>query len=103
MLILHSPLVIALGFLADFDSEYTKEFSYEKFNRIQKGMIKEEVLNILDEPFYTWNPGYECMVYSRAKPVGQTIQRYGDINWHHTYVCFKDGKVEVSGRNTFFN
>lgn len=112
VLFLHSPFISLFEFLGDFDTEYTKDFSYKKFVQVKNGMTKEEVVMILGEPLDELVFPYpsidsgtyeECYQYSQAKPKNMTIQRYGDINWHQVLVCFFDEKVFVTTRNTFFN
>jgi hypothetical protein len=112
ILILHSPLVAAFEFLADFDTEYSKGFSYEKQSQVKIGMNKEEVEKLLGQPFDQSSFPYpnaasgtneECYWYSQAKSYSERVQRFGDINWHRVSVCFLENKVLSSSRTTFFN
>lgn len=111
-LILRSPLIRFFEFLADYDTEYTKDFTYEKFNQVKVGMSMNEVLNLIGEPFDKDEFPYpniasgtktKCYWYSQPEPASQTIQQFEDINWHRVGICFFEDRVISVDKTTFFD
>lgn len=86
------------------DTKFTKGFSEEKFESIEKGMTKEQVKDILGEPFNVLpkvDDGrgfsdhfviYECWSYSQDNAF-----LLFDFSWQWYRVCFsEDGLVRAT-------
>lgn len=83
----------------DIDTVYASGFSYAKFSKIQVGMSKEQVRQLLGSPFipFSHDNRTECWPYSqdgRLWPVG-------DFAWIFVRVCFEDGMVAGTYRDVF--
>ncbi len=99
-------LIFLIRQIPEFNTEYTKEFSYQKFSKVEKGMTQYQVRQILGEPFKIWEPGWGCWKYSRGA---------GKFNWIKlgtpgkiifdgsitAQVCFINDKVVEKDRTEF--
>lgn len=102
------------------DTQFTENFTFEKFDKISKGMSQQDVVNLIGEPFskgLTGSATYEvvydrnaieipppdftqdCWSYSRDGKLGDK----GDTSWYSYVVCFKQGQVESTVINEFFD
>lgn len=87
-------------FIADYNTDYAKNFSKEKFNQVKQGMTKQEVKNILGEPLKDDGAFH----YSKSRPQYKTIPPFAaDIWWIDAIVTFDNEKVMAVARNKFHN
>jgi hypothetical protein len=86
----------AHSFLAKYNTDYTGEFSIAKFDTIEAGISKQQVYQILGEPFGISSTNnepdgyvYECVNYSRQRSLPELF-----FPWISVYICFdENGKV----------
>lgn len=96
-----SLLLLLTRSFPDLNTVYMQDFSYEKFNKIQVGMDKNQVRNILGEPFRVWRPGNECWTYSKYGKPGEL--GLGDFfGWRSVQVCFGGNELVNSMPNVVF-
>jgi hypothetical protein len=82
------------------DTIFTKDFTIEKFNTVNKGMSKEEVQKLLGEPLYSNNSReMTCNFYS----TDGKVEPFADFSFYSFVVCFKGDKVDSKNVNEFFN
>lgn len=98
-------LIFFIRGIPELNTEYTKEFSYQKFSKVKEGMKKEQVKQILGDPFEMWEPGNECWRYSRGarkfKVEPGTLSGIIFDGWISVQVCFKDNRVIDTPLNKF--
>lgn len=89
-------------FTADWNTVYSKGFTKENINKIQNNMTRQEVINILGEPFRNET---NCMHYSKGKTGIQVIPPFaGDFWYTSATVCFdENGKATGVILHKFFN
>ncbi len=88
--------------VAQFNTEFTKSFSNEKFEKVKVGMTEKEVKTMLGEPFETKN---NWLYYSKSKPSNQVFPPFaGDWWWVNALIILDEhGKVKGKALNRFFN
>ncbi len=101
---LYFSLEMHFPFYPYIDIIFTKDFSWEKFNKVEIGMPKEQVKNILGEPLDEHNygsndPNYICGRYS----TDGKLWPYADFSYYLVQTCFKDGVVESKTVTEFNN
>lgn len=89
------------SFVSRANTEYTRNFSIEKFNTIKIGMTEEQVLAILGEPMnrYTIDNTHLTMSYSKTK------NSLSDLTgWESIRVVLNSENIVVGvASNIFFN
>lgn len=105
VILLYVLFVLLIGGFLKFpeiDTLYTPNFSYEKFQEIKKGMTKEQVKQILGDPFSIVKPGDERWGYSKNGKSG--IADLNDfIGWRSIDVFFdEDQKVSSKSDHIFY-
>ncbi|MDP2672164.1 MAG: hypothetical protein Q8O68_01490 [Candidatus Daviesbacteria bacterium] len=90
--------------VARYNTVYMENFSWEKLGQVKKGMTKQEVIEILGEPYHGLQgcPGWS---YGNPNP-WKRIPPLAEDFWYVTaQVCFDEtGKVSYPGvENVFFN
>ncbi len=91
-------LILFIRGIPELNTEYTEDFSYQKFSKIEQWMTREQVTQILGKPYEVWEPGYECWRYSRDTGKFDVLIFEGFVS---IQVCFKDDKVIDTPRNIF--
>jgi hypothetical protein len=102
------------------DTQFTKSFTFEKFDAIRKGMTVNDVIDLIGQPFERNIYGsatnkvihdknaieipppdftQDCWSYSRDGKLGDK----GDTSWYSYVVCFKQGQVVSTVINEFFD
>ncbi len=109
LLILIMLLILPSTSLRDIDTIYTADFTQQKFDQITVGMDKDQVHNILGEPFdktvmntTSSNPSQEWWQYSKSGKLG-----FSDLNdfigGNYVRVFFdKEGKVTSKQVQVFY-
>ena len=89
------------SFVSRANTEYTRNFSTEKFNTIKMGMTEEQVLAILGEPMnrYTIDNTHLTLSYSKTK------NSLSDLTgWESIRVVLNSENIVVGvASNIFFN
>jgi outer membrane protein assembly factor BamE (lipoprotein component of BamABCDE complex) len=97
----YSSLEMSFPFYPYIDTIFTKDFSWNNYNNITKGMRQEEVRALIGEPLlkrnYGSDPKDECWRYT----TDGKLQPYADFSWYSVQVCFKDGVVDTKPVNEF--
>jgi len=91
------------GTLFEPSTEYSKEYSPEKFLNIKTGMTENEVINILGQPLDRFNPYpsfndtliYRGLRYSKGK--------FSNSNYRLRIIFLKNGIVTERRSKFFFN
>jgi hypothetical protein len=87
------------NFVSRANTEYTKNFSYEKFNTVKIGMTEEQVLAILGEPLYRYTDNRIQLSYSKTK---NSLSDF--TGWESTRVYLNDEHIVIGvASNIFFN
>ena len=95
-------LIFFLGppsFVSRANTEYTKNFSTEKFNTVKIGMTEEQVLAILGEPLYRYTDDRIQLSYSGTK---NFLSDFTGWESNRVYLNNKHIVVDVVS-NIFFN
>lgn len=87
------------GFVSRANTEYTKNFSTEKFNTVKIGMTEEQVLAILGEPLYRYTDDRIQLSYSGTK---NSLSDFTGWESNRVYLNNKHIVVDVAS-NIFFN
>ena len=95
-------LILFLGppsFVSRANTEYTKNFSTEKFNTVKIGMTEEQVLAILGEPMYRYTDNRIQLSYSGTK---NSLSDF--TGWESTRVYLNKEHIVIEvASNIFFN
>ncbi len=101
-LLFFSLLIILLrppSFVSRANTEYTKNFSTEKFNTVKIGMTEEQVLAILGEPMNRYTDESIHLSYSKTKNSLSDFTGWESIR----IVLNKEHVVVGVASNIFFN
>ncbi len=101
---LYSSSEMHFPFNPYIDTIFAKNFSWDKFNKVEIGMTQEQVRTILGEPLDKTNhdrnnPSYNCWKYS----TDGKLWPYADFSYYLTQICFKEGIVESKPVTEFNN
>ncbi len=92
------------GIFSTFFTEYSKEFSYKKFSTIFVGQKMQDVHSVLGRPFLDSSDQLSCDWYSRPRHFWGRLGVTDYTGWISVKVCYdKDGSVNGTAQNTFFN
>jgi len=87
------------SFVSRANTEYTKNFSIEKFNTVKIGMTEEQVLAILGEPMYRYTDDKIQLSYSGTK---NSLSDF--TGWESIRVYLNNEHIVVGvASNIFFN
>lgn len=92
-IILYSHSEAHFPFYPYINTTFSKNFTWNKFNKVTPGMKKENVLNILGNPLRKFNSGVkdpiECWEYSSDGK----LQLLVDFSWYSVKVCYTNDIV----------
>lgn len=94
--------------IAAYNTVYVDTFSWEKTDRVKKGMTPQEVVAILGEPYQGMpeNPSCPTWSYGNPDPWKRFPPLANDFWWFTAQVCFDPKTNTVSSpkvQNMFFN
>ncbi len=92
--ILYSRSEQPFPFYPYIDTIFSKDFTWGKFEKVQEGMSREEVIQLLGQPLskHDWGnpPTRKCWQYSKDGK----LEPIADFSWYLAQVCFTKGRVD---------
>lgn len=82
------------------DTHFSKDFSFDKWDRVRRGMTKDTVLQILGEPLGTTNEKQSpfrpsCATYEMCYS-GDGAWQYSDFAWESFYIYLDSSNIVIA-------
>lgn len=81
------------------DTKYSKAYTHSKFNQIEIGMSEEELISILGDPLYFWEPYKSSKHTEKEHYIGYVYSESPSSSSYRLRHVYLDGKVvaEING------